>query len=307
MSRYRIAQVTAMRRIHVDAARHVLDMVVRQDLKPGDHLREQAVADGLGISRTPARQGLKLLERAGIVERRANRGYFLRETTGEALGLLELPATDDDALYLQIARDWFEGRLPERVTESELRRRFGIGRLVLGRTLLRLAEHDIVARGPGQGWTFLPTLNTEHAHDASYRFRSCIEPAAILEPSFALDRQAADLCRARHEHVLAHRLAKVPMSAIFDIDAQFHSLVAASSANPFFTAAIERQNRLRRLVEYFAPTDKSRLQASLREHLEILDHLARGSCKAAAGLMHIHLQRSSRIKPVFSVRPDHPP
>lgn len=301
------AQAIGMRRIHLDAARHVLDMVVRQDLKPGDHLREQAVADGLGISRTPARRGLKLLEQAGIVERRVNKGYFLREATGEALSLLELPATGDDALYLQIARDWFEGRLPERVSESALRRRFGVGRLVLGRTLLRLAEHDIVARAPGQGWTFLPTLNTEHAHDASYRFRICIEPAAILEPSFALDRQAAELCRAHHEHLLAHPLAKVPMSAIFDIDARFHNLVAAASANPFFTAAIERQNRLRRLVEYFAPTDKGRLQASLREHLEILDLLARGRCKAAAGLMGIHLQRSSLIKPAFPVRPGHPP
>ncbi len=301
------AQVPAMRRIHLDAARHVLDMVVRQDLKPGDHLREQAVADSVGISRTPARQGLKLLEQAGIVERRANKGYFLREATPEALNSLELPATDDDALYLQIARDWFEGRLPERVSESALRRRFGIGRLVLGRTLLRLAEHDIVARAPGQGWTFLPTLNTEQAHDASYRFRSCIEPAAILEPKFALDRQAAELCRARHEHLLAYRLAQVPMSAIFDVDAQFHSLVAASSANPFFRAAIERQNRLRRLVEYFAPTDRSRLQASLREHLEILDLLARGRYTAAARQMQLHLQRSSRIKPVFSLQPDHPP
>ena len=35
--------------VHIDAARHVLDMVVRHDLKPGDHLREQAVADGPGI------------------------------------------------------------------------------------------------------------------------------------------------------------------------------------------------------------------------------------------------------------------
>jgi DNA-binding GntR family transcriptional regulator len=154
---------------------------------------------------------------------------------------------------------------------------------------------------------FLPTLNTEQAHDASYRFRICIEPAAILEPSFALDRQAADLCRARHEQLLAHRLAQVPMSAIFDGDAEFHSLVAASSANPFFTAAIERQNSLRRLVEYFAPTDRSRLQASLREHLEILDLLAHGRCTEAAGLMQRHLEHSSRIKPSFSVRPDPPP
>lgn len=293
---------TALRRVHLDAARQALDMVVRRKLKPGDHLSEQLVADGAGISRTPARRALKLLEQAGIVERKSNRGYFLRYAAHEALDLLEFPTTADDAMYLQIARDWFEGRIPETVTESDLRRRFGIGRLVLGRTLLRLAEDDIVVRAPGQGWGFLPTLNTEEAHDASYRFRSCIEPAAILEPTFSLAKEAADLCRARHQHVLAHRLEQVPMSRIFDIDAQFHTLVAMSSGNPFFTAAIERQNRLRRLVEYFAQTGKSRLQASLREHLEILDLLARGSRTAAAERMQAHLERSSRIKPVFPAR-----
>ena len=90
------------------------------------------------------------------------------------------------------------------------------------------------------------------------------------------------------------------MSKIFDIDAQFHDLIARSSGNPFFTAAIERQNRLRRLVEYFAPSDRSRLQASCAEHLEILDLLAQGRRTAAAERMRDHLELSSRIKPVFS-------
>jgi DNA-binding GntR family transcriptional regulator len=290
---------SGLRRIHLDAARHVLDMVVREGLKSGDHLSEQLVADRAGVSRTPARGALRLLEHVGIVERRANRGYFLCNSTYESLSLLELPKPDDDALYLQIARDWFEGRLPETVTQSDLSRRFNVGRVVLSRTLMRLAEDDIVMRAPSQGWTFLPTLNTEHAHDASYRFRRCIEPAAILEPTFALDEEAARLCRMRHDHVLAHRLEQVPMSTIFDIDAQFHALIARSSKNPFFTAAIERQNRLRRLVEYFAPSDGSRLQASCVEHLEILDLLTQARRTLAAERMRDHLEQSSRIKPVF--------
>lgn len=297
------AATSGMRRIHLDTARHVLDMVVREGLKSGDHLSEQLVADRAGISRTPARAALRVLEQAGIVERKANRGYFLRESTFEALSLMELPRPDDEALYLQIARDWFEGRLPETVTESDLRRRFEAGRAVLGRTLMRLAEDNVVVRAPSRGWTFLPTLNTEHAHDASYRFRQCIEPAAILEPTFALDDQAAELCRMRHDRVLAHRFEEVAMSAIFDIDAQFHDLIARSSGNPFFTAAIERQNRLRRLVEYFAPSERSRLQASCAEHLEILDLLVQGCRTAAAERMKDHLEQSSRIKPVFPPRP----
>jgi hypothetical protein len=112
---------SGMRRVHLDTARHVLDMVVREGFKSGDHLSEQLVADRAGISRTPARAALRLLEQAGIVERRINRGYFLRDSTFESLSLMELPKPDDEALYLQIARDWFEGRLPESVTESDLR------------------------------------------------------------------------------------------------------------------------------------------------------------------------------------------
>jgi hypothetical protein len=85
-----------------------------------------------------------------------------------------------------------------------------------------------------------------------------------------------------------------------DIDAQFHDLIAKSSGNRFLTAAIERQSRLRRLVEYFAPSDRSRLQASCAEHLEILDLLVQGRRTMAAERMKFHLEQSSRIKPVFS-------
>jgi DNA-binding GntR family transcriptional regulator len=55
----------------------------------------------------------------------------------------------------------------------------------------------------------------------------------------------------------------------------------------------------RRLVEYFALTDRSRLRASCAEHVEILDLLAEGRRRAAAERMRAHLEQSSRIKPVF--------
>ena len=165
---------------------------------------------------------------------------------------------------------------------------------------MRLAEDDIVLRSPGQGWRFQPTLNTEAAHDASYRFRQVIEPAALREPGFDLDPAAAARCRARHESLLGMTESEVPVSYAFDVDAEFHQLLAQASGNPFFAAAVERQNRLRRLVEYFAPTGRRRLADSCREHLEILELLEAGKRAKAAASMGAHLGAACLIKPAFA-------
>lgn len=287
-------------RAQADTARKILAMIAARDLMPGDHITEQEIVEAVGVSRTPVRRALGLLASQGLLRHQPNKGYFVSDSGGAEGSALELPPTQEEALYLRLARDWFEGRLAAAASEIALRERYGVGRQAIGRVLMRLSEDDIVLRSPGQGWRFQPTLNTETAHDASYRFRQAIEPAALREPAFALDAQAAARCRARHESLLEMTETEVPVSFAFDVDAEFHQLLAQSSGNPFFTAAVERQNRLRRLVEYFAPTGRQRLADSCREHLEILGLLESGKRAAAADAMEAHLGAACLIKPTFA-------
>src|SRR3546814_18270210 len=55
------------------------------------------------------------------------------------------------------------------------------------RGLRQLADLGLVERKPGNGWSFAQLINSADARADSYAFRSVIEPAGLLEPSFALD------------------------------------------------------------------------------------------------------------------------
>lgn len=52
--------------------------IIEGRLKPGDHMVEAQLTKQLGVSRTPLREALILLEREGLVESIPNRGTFVR-------------------------------------------------------------------------------------------------------------------------------------------------------------------------------------------------------------------------------------
>lgn len=55
--------------------------IIEGRLKPGDHIVEQALTEQLGVSRTPVREALILLEREGLLVASRNRGCFVRVFT----------------------------------------------------------------------------------------------------------------------------------------------------------------------------------------------------------------------------------
>ena len=59
--------------LHLQAAATLRKLIVRGDLAPGEALNEGALSEALGVSRTPVREALKLLEAEGLVELRPNR------------------------------------------------------------------------------------------------------------------------------------------------------------------------------------------------------------------------------------------
>lgn len=71
--------------------RHLRDAVVTGKLKPGDRIVERQLSAELNISRTPIREGLKLLELDGLVAISRNRGAEVTAfTPDEALRLFDV-------------------------------------------------------------------------------------------------------------------------------------------------------------------------------------------------------------------------
>ena len=283
------ADTLAPSELQLRMARNILEYLCRHDMKAGNHVTEQELGEEFGVSRSPVRAALSYLAGRGVVERKRNRGYFLKLDGRDLPHLgLDLPRTGEETLLARITEDCLEMREPESFSESEFRRRYDLGRLAAARVLRKLSEDGIVSRNRGHGWRFEPTLRSPEARDESYAFRMIVEPAAIRAPSFELDRGLADLSRRNHEMVLRSGSGEMPSRRLSDIGIAFHRLIGVSSRNRFYLAAIERQNSLRRMTESL-DWNQAHLIGSCAEHMEILAAIERGKHEEAAELMERHL------------------
>ena len=95
-----------------DVTIQIRKAILEGQLSPGDHLREEVLADMLSVSRGPVREALTRLERETLVVREPNRGVFVcqlnRDDVGEVYSLrlsleklavqLAIQEPDSDAL-----------------------------------------------------------------------------------------------------------------------------------------------------------------------------------------------------------------
>jgi DNA-binding GntR family transcriptional regulator len=129
--------------------------IVENRYPPGQRLVEQRIAEELGLSRTPVREALRLLEAEGLVVSERNRGAMVRP----------LSATEVADLYgLRIKLESYAVEVAtERATEEEL------GALVTAAD----AFSEVRARGDLDALVRVRAL-----HDANRRFHDTIITAA---------------------------------------------------------------------------------------------------------------------------------
>lgn len=266
-------------------------------LAKGQHLGAQQVADRYGVSRTPVREAMQFLEERGLLVREANRGYFVSETASNDIPelLTDKWATGADD-YQMLADDWLVNRLPEEVTEQFLRQKYDWSKAKVNEILVRAAREGWAERKEGYGWRFLPVAKTASAFDEIYRFRMAIEPVAMLEPTFELDRKVLEKQRRIQEEMLEMDFSAVPAERLLENGSLFHEELISLSRNPFFLMALQRVNRMRRLMEYRAEINHERLIEQCTEHLEIVDLLESGNVVDASYRMRQHLSGALKRK-----------
>ncbi|WP_065832362.1 GntR family transcriptional regulator [Pseudomonas syringae] len=272
-------------------ANQILDFVRKAKFEPGHHLREQQIADLLGVSRTPIRNALKLLVEQDIVEARRNQGFFLLKAF-DALQRVELSVSSslEESLYERLVNDRLSGEIANSLTQTEIARRYEVDRVTLMKTLTRLAEDGLLIRNKGHGWSFLPTLDNDEALRSGYRFRMMVEPANFLQPQFRPNAAALERSRLQHLYLAGHAdSAAVSNAQLFETDAQFHEMFAEFGGNTFVIQAIQQQNRLRKLLEFAGYANRRRVRDWCTEHLAIIDAVADGRYAEASELMRNHL------------------
>lgn len=275
-------------------ANQILNVIRDARMGVGHHLREQQFAELLGVSRTPVRSALSLLVEHGVVEARRNQGFFLTAPYTELHEIdIDVPPSAEQDLYERLVRDRIAGELPGSITQSDIARIYEADRIVILRTLARLADDGLIARNKGHGWTFLPTLDSDVALANSYSFRLVMEPAGILLPSFTVKSEVMERVRLHHVYLLSHPdIQKIDPAQLFSTDSEFHEMLADFSGNIFFAQAVQQQNRLRKLLEFGTYVDRRRVREWCREHLLIIDAISRGDRQGAAAQLQEHLQHA---------------
>lgn len=268
-------------------------------LAVGQHLPAQMLADALRVSRAPVNKALRQLEAEGVVRLEPNRGFFVAKPS-EALALSPDDAGDgaeeEDSLYATLVNDCLSGRLGDRISENELMRQYDVSRTRLLTTLTRIRLEGWATRRPGSGWEFLPRIMSRESYEESYRFRAAIEAQALLLPSFQVDADAFERARAEQVAILDGGFERLSRARIFEMNVAFHEMLVGCARNEFFTDALARVNRLRRLMEYRITIDRSRLPLQSREHLLILDIVEAGDRTRAADFLKVHILGAGAIK-----------
>jgi len=269
------------------------ELIRSEGVKPGARLNEKQLAARLSVSRSPVRAALDVMASRGLVVRRPHRGVELVALPPANDGPIAMPERSDEDLLVLIAADRNRMALDDEFSESELMQLYGVSRVVVRGALEKLADLDMVRRKPGYGWRFLTSWNAEIRRE-SYRFRMMVEPAAIMEPGYALGPGWAEQMRHQHEASLRQPWTAFFSSvAFFEMNASFHEGIAAGSGNRFFVEAIRRQNRLRRFSNYNWRHGFERVRANHAEHMAILDPLEAGDRELAALMMRRHLEAAS--------------
>ncbi|HEX2831041.1 MAG TPA: GntR family transcriptional regulator [Burkholderiales bacterium] len=291
----------SLTRLQQKVTREIVAIARRENWPAGHRLAKIPLAAELNTSHNPVEAALAHLAEIGVARHEPDRGYFLAHDANELGVLADKLVAAEDPLYLKIADARLAHRLPDTVTETELARLFKTTTAAIRRTLLRVQQEGWVERRTGQGWSFLPLIDSQEAYEESYEMRRALEPAAIVSPKFQPDRAELTALQRQQAFIAESGYATMTPIELWDLNARFHESIARWSGNRFIHQTVRRLNQLRRLVEYKQASAGPRepRQDQARQHLEILRLIELGDYVGAAALVRDHLQgaRDTKVRP----------
>jgi len=195
------------------------ERILSLELKPNDAIPETAVAEELGVSRTPVREALAALEREGMVRVLPGKGAFVAPAAADRIGEVYVVREVLEGLAARLATG--------RVLEAELRPLEAVFQAHLagddvdaGRVQTAAdALHSLIAEASGNG--YLQHLLAEMEHQVRHvrevsinrskrLLHSCREHLAIIGALEAGDPEAAEA--TMRDHLCAVRDGLSPLA-----------------------------------------------------------------------------------------------
>jgi len=173
-------------------------------------LDERRLSEGLGVSRTPIREAMTLLEQEGFVRTLPRRGiYVVRKTKREiveviivmaalesmAARLVSLHAPDDDIAELRRLMDAFHDG-----TDGERLEEYSDANIAFHQAIIRMSGCSLLAEMTENLFIHMRAIRKVTIHQDNRAARSIVDHMKIIE---ALERRDADAAaRLAREHTL---------------------------------------------------------------------------------------------------------
>jgi DNA-binding GntR family transcriptional regulator len=190
-------------------------------------------------------------------------------------------------VFAQLRDDIVRGVLPADtpLSEQELCGRLNVSRTPVREAFIKLAEEGLVRVYPQFG-TFVAPISLEAVKVGQY-VREHLECALVGDAARRVDaaglKQISDLVERQADAKTAE--------AFYDLDNEFHALIADLSGNPGVWPVILRAKTQFDRVRYLTVHDPERMRQILAEHREIVAALAAGDAEKAQAALRGHLRQ----------------
>ena len=299
-------------------------MIRSREIQPGQLMLEVRVAQAFGVSRSPARLALQLLDDKRLLRRNRGRGYQVAGRAGAAAGtmaeladvLAVLPKRRAARVYVDIEREVATRVLfrSVRIVEERVALHFGVSRTMARDVMTRLAGTGLVEKDGAGHWQAV-CVTAERVRDL-YQLRWALEPEALASAGSRIDPALAagmveSLRRARAN------LAAFGSHESDRLEADLHVTLLAFCPNRELLHALRTTHLLlissHAMLDEHLPIDRGLASCAIDEHLEVMDAVVARRPRAAAAALRRHLRNSvepwlSRFHAMQSrAEPDRPP
>lgn len=183
----------------------------------------------------------------------------------------------------------------DRLGEERLARELNVSRTPVREALSRLHAEGLVDRHPDGG--YVPSIPDLGEIAELYEVRAALEQSALHRDGHAVGDDPAPLTTLRTEwRVLAEDAgARTPDPAFVLRDEDFHLRLAAASGNRALVAILSGVNERIRVVRMHDFLTEGRIEATIEQHLGILEAVLDGDGRRAGTALEAHLIESAHV------------
>jgi DNA-binding GntR family transcriptional regulator len=198
--------------------------------------------------------------------------------------------------YRELKTRLLTGEFPlnVRLGEERLATLLGVSRTPVREALLRLDTEGLLARSPDGGWC--PVAPDVPAVRQLYEARMALELAALRRPSetgHVHDAEALEALRDQWRELDA--AGPEPDPGFVEVDESFHMALARAAGNDVLVDLLNSVNERIRLVRMHDFLNQPRIEATIAEHLNLVELVLVGDIISAEAAFTQHLGDSMAV------------